>query len=205
MTNGRTYREMLMAPHWFFGTVIRYLMSGGFPQIADLPEGHRVFFGKGNTGAAYPAEDFTWDDVRDLRRKWQDVLVVKGLSTPEDARIAMEAGVDGIIVSNHGGRSLDGCVPSFAALPSIVDAVAPKVTVMVDGGFRRGADILKAIAVGASSVMIGRATVFGLTAGGEAGVARALYLLRQETSRALAMLGCTSLAQLNRDLLQFPA
>jgi len=204
MTNARTYREMLMSPHWLFGTVMRYMLSGGLPEISDLPEGHRAFFGKGNTGAAFPADDFTWDDVRDLRRKWQDVLVIKGLSTPEDARIAMECGADGIIVSNHGGRSLDGCIPSFAALPSIVDAVAPKVTVMVDGGFKRGADILKAIAVGASSVMVGRATVFGLTAGGEPGVARALALLQQETSRALAMVGCTSLSQLDRSLLVFP-
>jgi len=203
MTNARTYRDMLMAPHWLFGTVLRYMMKGGLPQIADLPAGHRVFFGRRNTGAAFPADDFTWDDVRNLRRKWQDVLVLKGLSTAEDARIAMNLGADGIIVSNHGGRSLDGCVPSFGALPSIVDAVAPKMTVMVDGGFKRGSDILKAIAVGASSVMVGRATVFGLAAGGQAGVARALELLQQETSRALAMLACTSLSQVNRDMLAF--
>jgi (S)-mandelate dehydrogenase len=201
MTNARTYRDILMAPNWMFGTLLRYMVHGGLPQIADLPEGHRVFFGKGNTGAAFPADDFSWDDVRELRRNWQDVLVLKGLSTAEDARIAMNLGVDGIIVSNHGGRSLDGCIPSFAALPAIVDAVAPKVTVMVDGGFKRGADILKAVAVGASSVMVGRATVFGLAAGGQAGVARALSLLGQETSRALAMIGCTALSQVDRSML----
>jgi len=201
MTNARTYRDILMAPHWMFGTLLRYIVNGGLPEIADLPEGHRVFFGKRNTGAAFPADDFSWDDVRDLRRNWQDILVLKGLSTVEDAQIATNLGVDGIIVSNHGGRSLDGCIPSFVALPAIVDAVAPKVTVMVDGGFKRGADILKAIAVGASSVMVGRATVFGLAAGGQAGVSRALSLLGQETSRALAMIGCTSLSQVDRSML----
>ena len=201
MTNARTYRDILLAPHWMFGTLLRYMVNGGLPEIADLPEGHRVFFGKRNTGAAFPADDFSWDDVRELRRSWQDILVLKGLSTVEDAQIAMNLGVDGIIVSNHGGRSLDGCIPSFAALPAIVDAVAPRVTVMVDGGFKRGADILKAVAVGASSVMVGRATVFGLAAGGQAGVSRALSLLGQETSRALAMIGRTSISQVDRSML----
>lgn len=203
MTNGRTYREMLVAPHWTFGTVVRYWLSGGLPQISDMPEGHRVFFGKGNTGLGRHAADFTWSDVKDLRRKWQDVLVIKGISTPEDARMAADCGVDGIIVSNHGGRSLDGCVPSMGALPAIVDAVAPKVTVMIDGGFKRGADILKAVAMGASAVMIGRATVFGLAAGGEAGASRALTILREEFSRALAMSGRRNVAELNRDILQY--
>jgi len=201
MTNARTYRDILLAPHWMFGTLLRYMVNGGLPEIADLPEGHRVFFGKRNTGAAFPADDFSWDNVRELRRSWQDILVLKGLSTVEDAQIAMNLGVDGIIVSNHGGRSLDGCIPSFAALPAIVDAVAPRVTVMVDGGFKRGADILKAVAVGASSVMVGRATVFGLAAGGQAGVSRALSLLGQETSRALAMIGRTSISQVDRSML----
>jgi (S)-mandelate dehydrogenase len=201
-TNMETYRQILASPHWLLNTWLRYKLSGGLPEIADMPEGHRKFFG-GLSPAQMPADDFTWDDVRALRKKWSDVLVVKGLSTAEDARIAAECGVDGIIVSNHGGRSLDGCVPSMGALPAIVDAVAPKVTVMVDGGFKRGADILKAIAMGASSVMIGRATVFGLAAGGEAGVARALAIFREEISRALALTGARSLAELSRDNLAY--
>lgn len=200
----RTWLEMLMAPRWLCGTVLRYYLNGGLPQIADMPEGHREFFGdirKLAYGAH--ADDFTWDDIRALRRQWQDVLVVKGISTPDDAKLAADCGVDGIIVSNHGGRSLDSCVPSMGALPGIVDAVAPKITVMVDGGFKRGADILKAIAMGASSVMVGRATIFGLAAGGQAGVARALAILHQETNRALAMSGRRDLAGLGRDLLEY--
>src|SRR5690606_23387215 len=106
---------------------------------------------------------------------------------------------DGIIVSNHGGRMLDGCVPSFRALPEIVDAVAPNVTVMVDGGFTRAADMLKAIAMRASSVWVGRATLFGLAAGGEAGAARALAIFQEEFDRALALIGCPALADIGRD------
>jgi (S)-mandelate dehydrogenase len=107
--------------------------------------------------------------------------------------------VDGIIVSSHGGRSLDGCTPSFDALPEILDAVAPRVTVMVDSGFARGSDILKAIAMGASAVLVGRATLFGLAAGGEAGVTRALEILRDEINRSLAQFGAPSLSDLSRN------
>jgi len=202
--NSTAMRQMLMAPHWLFTTILPYMLRGGLPQVPDMPEGHRIFFGKRKTLASMPVASFDWECLKALRRGWQDVLVVKGISTVEDAMIASSCGVDGIIVSNHGGRSLDGCVPSFGALAPIVDAVAPKVTVMVDGGFKRGADVLKAIAAGASCVMVGRATTFGLAAGGEQGVTKALEILGMETSRALAMLGCTRIDQLSRDLLQFP-
>jgi isopentenyl diphosphate isomerase/L-lactate dehydrogenase-like FMN-dependent dehydrogenase len=192
--------QVLGAPKWVLDTLIPYYLRGGFPEFADMPEGERRFLG-GSFSWSAMADDFTWEDVKALRRAWDGVLVLKGLSTAEDAKLAAECGVDGIIVSNHGGRGLDGCVPSFAALPAIVDAVAPKVTVMVDGGFRRGADVLKAIAMGASAVFVGRATLYGLAAGGEAGVARALAILREEIDRALALIGCPTLADLNRDLL----
>jgi isopentenyl diphosphate isomerase/L-lactate dehydrogenase-like FMN-dependent dehydrogenase len=177
--------------------LLPYLLGGGFPEFADMPEGQRRFWNGTFTWAAL-ADDWSWDDVRALRGRWQDRLVVKGLSTAEDARLAARCGVDGIIVSNHGGRMLDGCVSSFQALPEIVDAVAPQVTVMVDGGFTRGADILKAIALGASAVWVGRATLFGLAAGGEAGVARALAIFKEEFLRAMALLGCPTLADLDR-------
>jgi (S)-mandelate dehydrogenase len=193
-----TYAQILAAPHWLLGTLLRYARAGGLPEFEDMPEGERRFLG-GSYSWAATADDFTWDDVRDLRRRWQDVLVVKGLSTAEDAREAMACGVDGIIVSNHGGRSLDGCVASFAALPEITDAVAPKLSVLVDGGFTRGSDVLKALALGASGVMVGRATLYGLAAGGEAGVARALAIFRAEIDRALALLGCPNLAAIRAD------
>jgi isopentenyl diphosphate isomerase/L-lactate dehydrogenase-like FMN-dependent dehydrogenase len=168
--------------------------------MVNMPAGQTRFIGG---SWANTADDFTWDDVRALRRRWSDVLVLKGLSTAEDATLAAQCGVDGIIVSNHGGRSLDGCVSSMGALPEIVDAVASKVTVIVDGGFKRGADVLKAIAMGASSVMVGRAALFGLAAGREAGVARAISILGTEIDRAMALLGCRTLSDLSRQLLSW--
>ena len=199
-TNMRTYVDTLSAPHWMFGTLLRYLLGGGFPEFADMPAGQRRFW-NGNFSWAALADDWTWDDIRTLRGRWKDRLVLKGLSTAEDANLAAECGVDGVIVSNHGGRMLDGCIPSFQALPAIVDAVAPKVTVMVDGGFTRAADMIKAIAMGASSVWVGRATLFGLAAGGEAGAARALAIFKEEFGRAMALVGAPRVADLNRDLL----
>jgi len=203
MFNARAAFDALTAPHWLLGTLLRYRLSGGLPQLVDMPEGHRVFFGRGNTGMSATASDFTWDTVRRIRRDFPGKLVVKGLSRVEDARIAADIGVDGIIVSNHGGRSLDGCVPSMGALPGIVDAVGSRVEVMIDGSFTRGVDVLKAIAMGARCVMVGRATAFGLAAGGEKGVARALAILQQEIRRGLALMGAPTLGDLSRDDLQF--
>jgi L-lactate dehydrogenase (cytochrome)/(S)-mandelate dehydrogenase len=199
----RTYAQILAAPHWMFGTLLRYWLSGGMPEFADMPEGERKFIG-GTFSWAANADDFTWDDVKALRREWQDVLVLKGISTAEDARRAVELGADGIIVSNHGGRSLDSSVPSFGALPEVIDAAASKAAVMVDGGFRRGVDVLKAIAMGASAVFVGRATLYGLAAGGEAGVTRALAIFGEEIDRSLALIGSRTLAELNRDQLILP-
>ena len=209
ITNGvsmRSMAEMLRSPYWCVATLLRYAMAGGLPGIADLPKvsqpaGTSGFF-VGKYSAVPTADDFTWDDVRALRSRWDGVLVLKGLSTAEDARIAAQCGADGVIVSNHGGRSLDGGVPSMDVLREVVDAVAPKVTVMIDGGFKRGSDALKAIAMGASAVFVGRATLFGLAAGGEAGVSRALSLLHAEISRTLALVGCKSISELSRDHLQ---
>jgi len=197
-----TYLDMLGAPHWLFGTLARYLLGGGLPEIADMPAGERRFWG-GTHSYAVAAQDFTWEDLAALRRKWDGPLVAKGVSTPEDALLAEKAGCDGVIVSNHGGRSLDGCIASFAALPAVVDAVAPRLAVIVDGGFRRGSDVVKALAMGASLVMLGRAPLYGLGAGGEAGVSRALAIFRDEIDRTMALLGCPNVAGLSRDYLTF--
>jgi len=192
----RAKLQILKAPRYCFGTLLRYALRGGFPGMAHMPAGKTRFL---DGTFAQTADDFTWDEVRSLRRQWNDVLVLKGLSTAEDAKIAAACGVDGIIVSNHGGRSLDGCVPSMGSLAEIVDAVTPKVTVLVDGGFKRGADVLKALALGASGVMVGRATLYGLAAGGEAGVDRALQIFGEEIHRALALIGCRQLTELCRE------
>ena len=196
-----TYADMLTSLRWLLGTLARYMASGGLPEIADMPAGRRRFWG-GDHAFATASPAFDWDALSAIRRQWDGVLVAKGLTTPEDALRAVGCGADGVVVSNHGGRSLDGGIGSFAALGPVVDAVAGKAEVIVDGGFRRGTDVVKALAMGASLVMAGRAPLYGLAAGGEAGVARALTILREETDRTMALLGCASVSGLSRDFVE---
>ena len=135
----------------------------------------------------------TWDDLRWLRELWKGRLVVKGVLDPEAAARLVDEGVDGVVVSNHGGRQLDGAVPAVAALPAVVDAVGGRADVVLDGGIRRGSDVVTAVALGADAVMFGRPYVFGLAVGGEAGASRVLELVTGEIDRVLALLGVASL------------
>ena len=137
-----------------------------------------------------------WDYVTELCERWKVPVLVKGLVTAEDAVRACEYGAAGVVVSNHGGRQLDGAVSSLEALPEVVDAVGDRAEIYLDGGVRRGTDVLKALALGAKACMIGRAYLFGLGAGGQAGVARALELLRAEIVRDMALLGVTRIDQI---------
>ena len=141
-------------------------------------------------------DHITWQDFDWLRDAWPRRLLVKGVLSVEDAQLAAEHGADGIFVSNHGGRQLDGAPSPLEVLPHIAAAVGERLTVMVDSGFRRGADIVKALALGADMVFIGRAAMYGAAAGGEAGVRRSLQLLRSEIHRVLALLGCPSIDEL---------
>jgi (S)-mandelate dehydrogenase len=146
----------------------------------------------------------SWDDIRWLRDLWPNRLIVKGVLGAPDALRAVEAGVDAIVLSNHGGRQLDGAVSAMDVLPEVVDQVRGRLSVMLDGGFRRGSDILKAVALGADAVLLGRATTYGLSAGGQAGAARALQILQTEVDRALGLLGCSDIAALDRSYLRWP-
>lgn len=146
----------------------------------------------------------SWNDVDQLRKAWKGPLIIKGLLHPHDAREAVKRGVDGIIVSNHGGRQLDDAISGIAALPSIVDAVAGKIPVMVDGGFRRGSDIIKAIALGAKACLVGRPHLWGVSVAGEAGVAHVLALYRQEMTRTMGLLGANSISELGPHMLVPP-
>ncbi len=141
---------------------------------------------------------FSWRDVAWLRDAWQGALVVKGIQTVADARIAADHGCDAIVVSNHGGRQLDGAPPALDLVAPVKDAVGDRAAVICDGGVRRGGDIVKALALGADACMAGRAYLYGLGAGGEAGVDYAIELLAEEMNRTMALIGCTSVAQIGR-------
>jgi L-lactate dehydrogenase (cytochrome) len=147
----------------------------------------------------------TWDDLAWVREHWGGRLVVKGVLDPEDARRAVAAGVDGIVVSNHGGRQLDAVPSTARALPEVADAVADQVTVLVDGGVRNGLDVAKMLALGASAVLVGRAWAWAVAARGEAGVKHVLRVIKDDIDVALALTGRTSVAELDREALYRPA
>jgi L-lactate dehydrogenase (cytochrome) len=146
----------------------------------------------------------TWADLEWIRQAWPGHILVKGVITGDDARRAVDAGVSGLIVSNHGGRQLDTVYPTARALPEVLEAVGGRVEVLVDGGIRRGADIVKAICMGAKAVLIGRAYGYGLAAGGQAGVARAIAILKADIERTLILLGCGCVTKLDRSYVQLP-
>ena len=143
----------------------------------------------------------TWKDIAWVRERWKGPIVIKGVLDPEDAREALAAGADGLVVSNHGGRQLDGVGSSVSALPGIVDAVGDKIPVLMDGGVRSGLDVLRALALGAKACLLGRAWAFPLAAQGGAGVTRMLNVMRSELAVAMALTGCTDVRKAGRDLL----
>lgn len=192
--------QILARPRW----LAQFLADGGlmhFPNIvlADGPMGYA------DVGAALEQSMVCWDDLRWIRELWKGPLVIKGVHTGEDARRAADEGADAVVVSNHGGRQLDGVAATLRVLPEVVDAVRGRVEVLLDGGIRRGSDIVKALCLGARAVLIGRAYAYGLGAGGEAGVARAIEILRADVIRTLKLLGCASVADLDESYVEIPA
>ena len=143
----------------------------------------------------------TWDHIAWIRERWKRPIIIKGILDPEDAKLAVQAGVDGILVSNHGGRQLDGAVSSVRALPAVAEVVEGRVPILLDGGVRSGLDVLKALALGADACWIGRNWAYALAAGGEAGVSHMLERMRAELRVAMALTGCTDVAEASRNLL----
>lgn len=195
--------DVLRHPRWLMSVLGRYLMGHGMPRHENYPAiyQHRIAFGSGQAKPARHSR-MTWEDIDRLREFWPGKLIIKGILTAEDAQLAVEHGADGIVVSNHGGRNLDSSVASIDALPEIVAAVGGRTTVLFDSGIRRGSDIVKALALGADSVLVGRATLYGVAAGGQAGAERALNILRSEIRKTMGYAGCTSIADLGPDLIR---
>lgn len=146
----------------------------------------------------------SWADLKWIRQAWRGPILMKGVITAEDARRSLDEGAAGVIVSNHGGRQLDGCSATLRALPEVVEAVNGRAEVLMDGGIRRGSDILKAICLGAKAVLAGRAYAYGLAAAGSAGASRAVDILRSGAERTLTLLGCSSVSELDRSFVRTP-
>lgn len=190
-------------PLWLMRVMGRYMLThGGLPKFANYPQeiGGSV---TGPVNRVTNSASVNWDDVKELRRRWRSRLILKGILSKHDAVLAADHGVDGVIVSNHGARNFDASPASIEVLPEIVDAVASRLTVIFDGGIRRGSHVLKAMAMGAHCALIGRATLYGAAAGGKPGAARALEILREEISTAMAMLGVNTMAELDRAFLRW--
>ncbi len=191
----------LTHPRWLAGTLARTLLRGGIPRFENIAaERGGWIIAEDRQGFRAGRDSLSWSDVAWIRSQWKGRLVLKGILSGRDARRACDAGADGIIVSNHGGRQLDGAIAPLRALPEVA-AAAGDAVVMIDGGIRRGTDVLIALALGAKFAFVGRPMLFAAALAGEAGVAHALGILRQEIDRDLALLGCTEIASVNRQLL----
>jgi L-lactate dehydrogenase (cytochrome) len=187
-------------PRWLFGTFLRTIKNHGMPHLENMGF-ERIPVLSGSMERPRLARDgLSWEHVELMRRMWKGKFLLKGVLSPADVRIARESGVDGLMISNHGGRQLDGTVAPLRMLPA-VKAEAGDMAIIMDSGIRRGTDVLKALALGADFVFIGRPFLYAATIAGDAGVRHAVKLLREEIDRDMAMLGITSFDQLNRDFL----
>ena len=202
----RNVTDVLLHPRWMCGVLMRYLLTTGMPRYENYPSEIKNRITALPMGRAMMKSDsLNWEDLRSLRKMWPRTLIVKGIAHPRDAVLAADCGADAVVVSNHGGRNLDSSIAPIEALPGVVDAVGKRIAVIVDGGVRRGSDVVKALALGANAVMIGRPSLYGTAAGGESGAARAIGLLREEIDRVMALIGCSDVAALNREYLVLPA
>jgi (S)-mandelate dehydrogenase len=197
--NWRNSRDVLTRPAWLMD-----IMRSGLPTMANF-EGYKFSSTKVTDIATAVGREmdasFDWEELKRLRDLWPRRLLLKGVQRPDDAERAATLGCDGVVVSNHGGRQLDGAAATLEALPFVAKAVGNKMTVLLDGGVRRGVDILKARALGAQAVLVGRATLFGVMAAGEPGARRALEILATELERAMKLCGVRTIAEIGPELL----
>ncbi|PYT73698.1 MAG: alpha-hydroxy-acid oxidizing protein [Acidobacteria bacterium] len=192
--------EIMAHPRW----LAAFLVDGGMPRLENIVVPGQEPMKLVDVAAALVDAAVTWADLRWIRKVWTGPIVVKGILTAGDARRAVDEGAAAVVVSNHGGRQLDSVSATIRALPEVVSAVHGRTEVLMDGGVRRGSDIVKAICLGARAVLVGRAYAYGLGAAGKAGVTRALEILRADIERTLRLLGCPSVATLDRSYVEVP-
>ncbi len=193
--------NVLAHPRW----LLQFLLDGGVPKLANVVIPEKGPLEMVDVGAALAASAVKWEDLRWIREHWRGPIVVKGVLTGEDAKRAVDEGAAAVSVSNHGGRQLDGVRPSIRALPEVVAAIQGQAEVWMDGGVRRGSDIVKALCLGARAVLCGRAYAYALSAAGEQGVTRAIELLRADVERTVRLLGCPSIGALDESYVEVPA
>ena len=203
--NLRNIVDGALHPRWSSGVFLRTLLDSGVPRYQNVSrDGNERIIDKPVAEFQERREEVNWEDFRWLREFWPRKLFIKGVVRGDDALKAQQLGADGVFISNHGGRQLDGIISPLEAIPEIRAATGDRFMVMADGGFRRGADIVKAVALGADMAFVGRPMLYGISAGGEAGARHALNILLSEIDRVLALTGVCSIDKLTPDLLWHP-
>lgn len=192
--------QLFARPRW----LLRFLFDGGLPDMPNIVNPDKGVLKVKDAHTALKRVAFNWGDMPWIRAAWKGPIVVKGVLTTEDAQRALDHGAAAVVVSNHGGRQLDGAPATLRILPEIVAAVNGKAEVLLDSGIRRGSDVVKAICLGARAVLCGRAYAYGLAAAGGTGVVRALDILRADLERTLRLLGCASIHELNSSYVDVP-
>ena len=200
--NAKSVIDMLLHPEWMLTVMGKYMATTGMPKHANYPpQFQQSITGKVSATKALRADQVSFDDVNRLRDIWPGKLIIKGVMRPDDAEKCVERGADGIVVSNHGGRNMDSAPATLDVLPGIVKAVGHKTNVIVDSGVRRGSDLVKCLALGAKLALTGRATLYGVGAGGQAGAEKALAILKDELRRTMSYVGCATTNEIDEDCL----
>lgn len=200
--NVRAVGDMLRHPRWLASVLGRAVLTSGMPRNLMYPAKYqRVVAWRGDAPKPRRFERMTWADLERIREIWPGALVVKSILSPEEARLAVDHGADGIVVSNHGGRSMDSAVATIDALSGIAAEVGGQTTIIVDSGVRRGSDIVKALALGADMAMVGRVPLYGVSVAGEVGAARAIEFLATEFEKTMGYLGCRRVSEIDPDLI----
>ena len=199
--NVRFTLDIMKKPEWFANVLVKYLTSIGMPRNENYPPQYqRALRADPKMFDVMRQDNLNWEDVKIFRDKWPGILLLKGINRVDDALKAISYGVDGIIVSNHGGRNMDSAAATIDMLPEIAQAVGDKITVLLDSGIRRGSDVAKAVALGAKCVLTGRATLYGTAVGGEAGASKAVGIIKTELDKTMAYTGCNGIDEITTDI-----
>ena len=193
--------DMMRHPAWVTGVLMKYFTSIGFPTPRELSGGlPPVGAQRRRCPRCAAGDSLDWNDIAKFRDIWPGILMLKGVNRPDDAVKALSYGIDGIVVSNHGGRNMDSAAATLDVLPEIAEAVGDRMTLVLDSGVRRGSDIVKALALGAKAVLTGRATLYGTAVGGEAGALKAIDILKNEADKTMAYTGCRTVDEISTDI-----